>query len=106
MKNLILTDLIKIKYQNVERTYRYKYRRHEISIGKDKQTHEIQRRVGLASAVFRKLWSGISSICRFVKRGRSCVGIQRENTNEKESFQNTSDAMQNGDINAVNYAYR
>lgn len=55
MTNLVLAQNIKTGDSEIKETYMYKYLGHEIQIGKNNQTHEIQRRIGLGWAAFGKL---------------------------------------------------
>ncbi|XP_030747772.1 transcription factor IIIB 90 kDa subunit-like [Sitophilus oryzae] len=55
MTNLVISGNVSVDGANIEQVYSYKYLGHEITIGRDNQTHEIQRRVGLTWAAFGKL---------------------------------------------------
>lgn len=69
MTNLILSDSIKINNNNIEQVGLYKYLGHEISIGRDNQTHEIKRRIGLTWAAYGKLRTVFrSSLPRCLKK--------------------------------------
>lgn len=76
MTNLVLSNSLKINNINIEQTYSYKYLGHEISIERDNQTREIQRRIGLTWAAFGKLKSVFRSnlpICLKRKVFNQCV---------------------------------
>lgn len=55
MTNLVMSDNINIDNNIIQQVHTYKYLGHEIKIGKDNQTHEISRRIGLTWAAFGKL---------------------------------------------------
>lgn len=55
MTNLVLGEAINIDGTRVEETTSFKYLGHEITIGRDNQTLEISRRIGLAWAAYGNL---------------------------------------------------
>lgn len=55
MTNLVMSENIKLEGYNIEQVTSYKYLGHELRIGRDNQTCEISRRIGLAWAAFGKL---------------------------------------------------
>lgn len=55
MTNLVMSEAIKIDGISIEQVGSYKYLGHEISIGRDNQTREISRRIGLTWAAFGRL---------------------------------------------------
>jgi len=76
MTNLVLAQNIRIGDSDIKETHMYKYLGHEIQIGKNNQTHEIQRRIGLGWAAFGKLRETFKSdipICLKRKVYEQCV---------------------------------
>lgn len=55
MTNLVLSDNVSVGGTKIEQVMSYKYLGHEIRIGRDNQTCETYRRIGLAWAAFGKL---------------------------------------------------
>lgn len=55
MTNLVPAGKISISGQTITQVYDYKYLGHEIRLGRDNQTCEIQRRIGLGWAAFGRL---------------------------------------------------
>ena len=55
MTNLVVSDKIQIEGYNIDQVTTYKYLGHEIRLGRDNQTCEIYRRIGLAWAAFGRL---------------------------------------------------
>ncbi|KAK4876845.1 hypothetical protein RN001_009351 [Aquatica leii] len=47
MTNLVLSDNISADDIKIEQVYSYKYLEHELTIGRDNQTHELKRRINL-----------------------------------------------------------
>ena len=76
MTNLVLAQSIRIGDSDIKETHLYKYLGHEIQIGKNNQTNEIQRRIGLGWAAFGKLRETFKSdipICLKRKVYEQCV---------------------------------
>lgn len=55
MTNLVLSGNTLADEDNVEQVATYKYLGHEITIGRENQTHEIKKRIGLTWTAFGKL---------------------------------------------------
>lgn len=55
MTNLVASENITVNNTNIEQVYSYKYLGHEIRLGRDNQTCEIGRRIGLTWAAFGRL---------------------------------------------------
>ncbi|CAG9828634.1 unnamed protein product, partial [Diabrotica balteata] len=55
MTNLVLSEKISVSGMHIEETTSYKYLGHEIRIGRDNQTRELSRRIGLTWVAFGKL---------------------------------------------------
>lgn len=61
MTNLVPSKNIEINGTNIETAEKYVYLGHEISIGRDNQTNELQRRISLGWAAFGKLRNVLKS---------------------------------------------
>ncbi|CAG9834550.1 unnamed protein product [Diabrotica balteata] len=55
MTNLVVSGKILIESHSIDQVIAYKYLGHEIRLGRDNQTIEIQRRIGLTWASFGRL---------------------------------------------------
>ena len=80
MTNLVLAQNIRIGDSEIKETHMYKYLGHEIQIGKNNQTHEIQRRICLGWATFgklRKVFKSEIPICLKRKVYEQCVLPQK-----------------------------
>ena len=55
MTNLVASKNLTVSNLNIEQVYSYKYLGHEIRLGRDNQTCELDRRIGLTWAAFGKL---------------------------------------------------
>ena len=55
MANVVLAKNISTYGTQIEQVYTYKYLGHEIKLGRDNQTTELNRRIGLTWAAYEKL---------------------------------------------------
>lgn len=55
MTNLVISEDLRVNNLNIEQVYSYKYLGHELRLGRDNQTCEMGRRIGLAWAAFGRL---------------------------------------------------
>lgn len=76
MTNLVLNRNVSIAGRDIEQTVAYKYLGHEIRLGRDNQTCELPRRIGLTWAAFGKLnyiFKSSLPVCLKRKTFNQCV---------------------------------